>query len=263
MLVLTRHVGETIVIGGAVHVTVAAVKGEGVRLGITAPDSVRVDRWEVHERRQASGPGVTSPAGHPTGCPTGNREGAGGRSPAPASLADVRAEYEGATGQWTGCDWPKRYGRLGLELDHVSSRRARRTAERWRAVAAGWVASDDVTAGEEAFLVDAALHLRLRGAVACLGEDQGGRPEVSGSRARRVCAAALARQWEFATEWLEETESDARWAEAEAEEAVRAAERQDWGQAVNHARQACLIESGYGTPRRWGGLKRAIEGAAR
>lgn len=51
MLVLSRHVGETIVIDGAIHVTVVAVKGDRVRVGITAPQNVRVDRQEVHERR--------------------------------------------------------------------------------------------------------------------------------------------------------------------------------------------------------------------
>ena len=51
MLVLTRRVGEEIVIDGNIHVTVVGVKGDKVRLGITAPPSVPVDRKEVHERR--------------------------------------------------------------------------------------------------------------------------------------------------------------------------------------------------------------------
>ena len=51
MLVLTRTVGEKIVIDGNIHVTVVAVKGNKVRLGIEAPDDVRVDREEVHQRR--------------------------------------------------------------------------------------------------------------------------------------------------------------------------------------------------------------------
>jgi carbon storage regulator len=51
MLVLTRNVGEKIVIDGNISVTVVAVKGNKVRLGIDAPDHVRVDRQEVHERR--------------------------------------------------------------------------------------------------------------------------------------------------------------------------------------------------------------------
>jgi carbon storage regulator len=285
MLVLTRRVGETVVVGGAVHVMVVTVKGEEVRLGISAPASVRVDRGEVHQRRRASGsgspapaiplavpapggatcpdPGVSSPVVDPSGCSTGEARREGGRGPAMATIADVRAAYDAATGQWTGCNWPTRYGRLGLELGNFSSRRAKQSAGRWRAIAAGRVDHDNVTAGEEASLVDAAMHLRLRGAVACPGEDQGVRPEVSGRRARRFCAATLAREWEFAAEWLEEAESDARWAEAEAEEAVRAAEDEDWGQAVNHARRACSIETGYGAPRWWGGLKRVIEGAAR
>jgi len=51
MLVLTRRVNETIVIEGGIRITVVAVQGEKVRLGIQAPACVRVDRAEVHERR--------------------------------------------------------------------------------------------------------------------------------------------------------------------------------------------------------------------
>ena len=51
MLVLTRNVGEKIIIDGNIQVTVVAVKGNKVRIGIEAPDYVRVDRQEVHERR--------------------------------------------------------------------------------------------------------------------------------------------------------------------------------------------------------------------
>jgi len=51
MLVLTRRVGEQIVIDGNIRVRVVAVKGGNVRLGISAPPSVTLDRLEVHERR--------------------------------------------------------------------------------------------------------------------------------------------------------------------------------------------------------------------
>jgi carbon storage regulator len=51
MLVLTRRVGEVIVIDGDIRVTVVSVAGDRVRLGITAPDYIRVDRQEIHERR--------------------------------------------------------------------------------------------------------------------------------------------------------------------------------------------------------------------
>ena len=55
MLVLTRRIGEEIVIGGDVRVKVVLVKGDKVRLGISAPDCVTVDRQEVHARRAAFG----------------------------------------------------------------------------------------------------------------------------------------------------------------------------------------------------------------
>ena len=52
MLVLTRKIGEEIIIDGHIRITITAVKGEKVRLGITAPPEVRVDRAEVHKRIQ-------------------------------------------------------------------------------------------------------------------------------------------------------------------------------------------------------------------
>ena len=51
MLVLTRRVGEQIVIGRDIRITVVDVGGNKVRLGVTAPAEVRVDRQEVHEQR--------------------------------------------------------------------------------------------------------------------------------------------------------------------------------------------------------------------
>lgn len=50
MLVLTRRVGEGIVIAGDIQVTVEAIHGNRVRLGIAAPQSIRVDRREVAVR---------------------------------------------------------------------------------------------------------------------------------------------------------------------------------------------------------------------
>jgi carbon storage regulator len=51
MLVLTRRVGEEIVIGGDIRITVTAIIGSKVRIGVTAPDFVRVDREEIHALR--------------------------------------------------------------------------------------------------------------------------------------------------------------------------------------------------------------------
>jgi len=51
MLVLSRRIGEEIVINDNIRVTVVAVKGDRVRLGIVAPRDVSVDRSEVRERR--------------------------------------------------------------------------------------------------------------------------------------------------------------------------------------------------------------------
>jgi carbon storage regulator len=62
MLILTRRVGETVMIGGEVTVTILGVKGNQVRVGINAPKTVAVHREEIFERikREQNGNG----AGH-------------------------------------------------------------------------------------------------------------------------------------------------------------------------------------------------------
>ena len=54
MLVLSRREGEKIVIGNEIVIEVLAVGGEGVRLGITAPRSTSVHRYEVFAEIQAA-----------------------------------------------------------------------------------------------------------------------------------------------------------------------------------------------------------------
>jgi carbon storage regulator len=51
MLVLTRRIGETIIVDGNIFVTVVAITGGKVRLGIAAPPTVQVDREEVLQRK--------------------------------------------------------------------------------------------------------------------------------------------------------------------------------------------------------------------
>lgn len=179
------------------------------------------------------------------------------------TINDVWVAYDEAHGRWSGCNWPTRYGSLGLDLEGVSSSQAHQAAGRWQAISTDQVAGDEVTAGEESSLVDMALHLRLGRGVVCLGAGADGGLRVCGGPAFHFCAEVLASEWEFAACWLEEIESDARWAEQEAQGAVRAAEDADWGPALGHARQACLIESGYDDPRPWTRLEREIERAAR
>ena len=60
MLILTRRVGEAVMIGDEVSITVLGVKGSQVRLGINAPRSVAVHREEIYKRikrEQAGGGG--------------------------------------------------------------------------------------------------------------------------------------------------------------------------------------------------------------
>ena len=68
MLILTRRVGETLMIGDEVTVTVLGVKGNQVRIGVNAPKDIAVHREEIYERIKREQDGAVQP-------PTGGHEG--------------------------------------------------------------------------------------------------------------------------------------------------------------------------------------------
>tara|TARA_B100000579_G_scaffold322469_1_gene272213 strand:- start:398 stop:604 length:207 start_codon:yes stop_codon:yes gene_type:complete len=52
MLILTRRIGETLMVGDDVTITVLGVKGNQVRIGVNAPKDVAVHREEIYQRIQ-------------------------------------------------------------------------------------------------------------------------------------------------------------------------------------------------------------------
>ena len=76
MLILTRRVGETVMIGDDVTITVLGVKGNQVRIGINAPKHIAVHREEIYERikreQQAAATNGEAPKPVPSFAPPGN-----------------------------------------------------------------------------------------------------------------------------------------------------------------------------------------------
>ena len=64
MLILTRRVGETVMIGNDITVTVLGVKGNQVRVGVNAPKEVAVHREEIYERIKREQQGMGEPNGN-------------------------------------------------------------------------------------------------------------------------------------------------------------------------------------------------------
>jgi carbon storage regulator len=61
MLILTRRVGESVIVGNDITVTIVGVRGSQVRIGISAPREVAVHRKEIAERIRSNRQAARSP----------------------------------------------------------------------------------------------------------------------------------------------------------------------------------------------------------
>ena len=103
MLVLTRRVGEVIVIDDQIAVVVLAVQGNKVRVGVKAPPGVRVDRQEVRERR---GEFAAKPSQISVSAVLAKRMKSRGvlrALPVPKPVSPRTAEVPGSTCRWETC----------------------------------------------------------------------------------------------------------------------------------------------------------------
>ena len=77
MLILTRRVGESLMIGDEINVTVLGVKGNQVRIGVSAPKDVAVHREEIYQRIQKEKHGDQDPEADPPETEEGMPAGSG------------------------------------------------------------------------------------------------------------------------------------------------------------------------------------------
>ena len=73
MLILTRRVGESLMIGDEINVTVLGIRGNQVRIGVNAPKEVAVHREEIYERIKQEQTGA-DPAPSPESGPQGDEQ---------------------------------------------------------------------------------------------------------------------------------------------------------------------------------------------
>ena len=73
MLILTRRVGESLMIGDEINVTVLGIRGNQVRIGVNAPKEVAVHREEIYERIKQEQTGA-APAPSPESGPQGDEQ---------------------------------------------------------------------------------------------------------------------------------------------------------------------------------------------
>jgi len=63
MLVLTRKIGESVLIGGEIEVTLLDIKGDSIRLGVKAPRETRIQRSEIVVAVEAENTAAAADAG--------------------------------------------------------------------------------------------------------------------------------------------------------------------------------------------------------
>lgn len=174
-----------------------------------------------------------------------------------SQMEAIEAAYIKATGVWTSCDWTTTHGTTELDLDGCQSDRLRYLADR---LESGTISDDEY---DELPSCAPACESSIWPDGYAYGPDEDDAYDTACEYAEKEWLACLISDLRSGADWLDEVASAATSAEHYADEAMRAARRDDLQAAIANIRDACSCESYYGDDPTWCELRRLIEDCER